>query len=564
MNRIVVLNSGGFDSVCLMHEVREAYPDWDIYSLFFDYGQPNVKEEKACAEKIAEKVEATFYEIKLPEFYWTKSTFYSGKETTSEDNYLEMRNLVFFSYAISVAESLEAEKIFAAVLKSFGYTDTSTEFLVYIRNIANMKGIDFITPFSDLVKVDLLSTVQHFKITPEDVFTCNYPVQGKACGKCTDCRVVQEIFNMVKPQCAVHSYLENTNISENKEFQEFVKNSPIDEIRVMHNNSCQLKCKHCYYGFSDMKSEPLTREEMVKVFQDSWNLGIKSFHFSGKEPLFDEEVFWYINYIRQHFFGARISIVSNGINVPKYIEDLKKLDLEKLSLSVDDVCNSNGVRKVSSVSEKALSALQNTDIPVEIFVDLHKNNYFKVYMILMYLYEKFGVKTFYIRTIVTLPNNKGEEVIQLSIEDLEDVVQQLKAFGERYADSSTTLVVSRSYSAKISEELNEDLEIKKLYRNQEEYHTTYLLDNVDVYFEFYCGRYENQITITPDGYILGCPSELSCDYTKLAVGNVREQSLKDLIAKGKDSMISENTLMQKNSCKDCWVLENSRLKTIDL
>lgn len=558
MNRIVVLNSGGFDSVCLMHEVREAYPDWDIYSLFFDYGQPNVKEERACAEKVAEKLEAIFYEIKLPEFYWTRSTFYSGKETTSEDNYLEMRNLVFFSYAISLSESLEAEKIFAAVLKSFGYTDTSTEFLVYIRNLASMKGIDFRTPFSEMEKLDLLQTVQHFKIQPEDVFTCNYPNNGKPCGECVDCKVVQEIFRMVKPQCAVHSYLENKNISKNSEFQDFVKNSPIEEIRVMHNNSCQLKCRHCYYGFSEMKSDPLTREEMTKVLEDSWNLGIKSFHFSGKEPLFDEEVFWYINYIRQHFFGAKISIVSNGINVPKYIESLKKYDLEKLSLSVDDIYESNGVRKVSSVSEKALSALQNTDIPVEIFVDLHKNNFSMVYNILKYLYEKFGVFTFYLRTIVTLPNNKDEEVIKLSVIELENVIRQLKNFGESYPDTHTTLVVTRSYSAKISEEHDTNLEIVRLYKNQEEYHTISFLDNVDVYFEFYCGRYENQITITPDGYILGCPSELSCDYTKLAVGNVREYSLKDLVVKGKEKMLSDNILMQKNFCKDCWVLENSR------
>lgn len=565
---MVVLNSGGFDSVCLMYEVREAFPDWKIYSLFFDYGQPNLNEEKSCAERVAKKVGAEFYVFKLPKFY-TRGTFYSGVSTTAEDNCLEMRNMVFFSYAISFAEFLKAEKIFAAILQSCGYIDTSTEFLVYIKNIARMKDIEFLTPFSEMTKYDLIRTVQHFKITSGDVFTCNYPVQGKPCKECPDCKVVEEIFESIKPQCAVHSYLEFPNISKNKEFQKFIKETPIDELRVMHNNSCQLRCKHCYYGFSEMTSEKLTREEMVKVLKDAWKLGINSYHFSGKEPLFDDEVFWYIDYIRRNFFGAKISLVTNGINVPKYIEDLKKYDLEKLSLSVDDLCESNGVRSLSScVSEKALTVLKDSGIPVEIFVDLHKNNFNMVYNILKYIYTKFGVRTFYIRTIVTLPNNKDEEVIQLTVEELDFVAKQLQKFGEECYDSYTILRVTRSYSSEIEKHTgfivpNNSIMVD-LYEKQEEYRATHLSDNVEVFFEFYCCRYESQITITPDGYILGCPSELATDYAKNSVGNVRDISLKDLIIKGKQQMLQENILMQKKSCKDCWILENSRLKDIDL
>lgn len=39
VEKIVVLNSGGFDSVCLSHEIDFENPDAHITDLFFDWGR---------------------------------------------------------------------------------------------------------------------------------------------------------------------------------------------------------------------------------------------------------------------------------------------------------------------------------------------------------------------------------------------------------------------------------------------------------------------------------------------------------------------------------------------
>ena len=50
MEKIVALNSGGFDSICMLHLLRDNYPSHEIKTLFFDYGQTMVEEEFTCAK----------------------------------------------------------------------------------------------------------------------------------------------------------------------------------------------------------------------------------------------------------------------------------------------------------------------------------------------------------------------------------------------------------------------------------------------------------------------------------------------------------------------------------
>ena len=48
--QIVALNSGGYDSVCLIHYLLETeYSGEEIVSVFFNYGQRNLEYERECA-----------------------------------------------------------------------------------------------------------------------------------------------------------------------------------------------------------------------------------------------------------------------------------------------------------------------------------------------------------------------------------------------------------------------------------------------------------------------------------------------------------------------------------
>ncbi len=89
----VVLNSGGFDSVCLLHDVVNSYYYQDqVLSVFFNYGQVNLEKERECAKNVARKLNVKHMEIEIAPISWSNSAMYSK----GDKEYLEMRNLIFF------------------------------------------------------------------------------------------------------------------------------------------------------------------------------------------------------------------------------------------------------------------------------------------------------------------------------------------------------------------------------------------------------------------------------------------------------------------------------------
>lgn len=198
--KILLLNSGGFDSVLLAQIVRDCYKKSEIINLFFEYGQANLEQEKSCSMKSAKRINAEFKSITLPPFNWTNSEFYNEKSYEISKQELEMRNMVFISYALSIAKACKCDGIFMAIIKGDEpfYYDCSGTFLSKIEDICADNDIIFATPLRELAKVDLLYPFYESGLDEDDFFTCDTPVNGKPCGKCPDCRVLEKLMNLIK------------------------------------------------------------------------------------------------------------------------------------------------------------------------------------------------------------------------------------------------------------------------------------------------------------------------------------------------------------------------------
>lgn len=196
-DKIVVLNSGGFDSVCLMHLTRELYPSAAIHSIFFEYG--NYLVEEKYARKVANNVNAVFKKIELPIFDWTKNDFYKDFKQGAND-YLEMRNLIFLSYALSYAESIQADFIGCAITVTADeqYYDTSLKFIEDFSRIAEAKNIKIWTPYRGKEKKDMVYDLLKYKITKEDFVSCNFALDDEPCGECEKCKEVNELYNFLE------------------------------------------------------------------------------------------------------------------------------------------------------------------------------------------------------------------------------------------------------------------------------------------------------------------------------------------------------------------------------
>lgn len=196
MSKIVVLNSGGFDSVVLMNYLHTIQGEKEIYSLHFLYGANNEKQQLECVNKVCEKVGAVSKIIQIPKIDWTQSNFFGSEEIDRSSQYLEYRNLIFLSYALSYAESIGAERVYLALLNHQDYPDTTLQFLQGLNSFSvPASGIDIDAPFIFDNKVRLAHISKYLGITKEDYFSCDNPQSdGTPCGVCNDCVALREIF----------------------------------------------------------------------------------------------------------------------------------------------------------------------------------------------------------------------------------------------------------------------------------------------------------------------------------------------------------------------------------
>lgn len=526
MNKAIILNSGGFDSVVMINSLVNT-TDTEFISLFFNYGQRNMKLERECARKVAEKFNLQHIEIDLPKLSWSNSTLCDKKNPTFVE-YLEMRNVIFLSYAMSLAESVKAEAIYSAILVNGKYTDTNKDFIEATRTYLNHFNIRFETPFSTRDKDDLGYLARAYDITKEDFFTCNNPKGKKPCNKCGDCLALNEIYDVIVDN--------NTTIKEwvkngvTDRFKHLYLTNPIGEARLLINNKCQFDCKHCFYGFDETISPDLSFEEMCGVIDQIAEIkSIKNIHFSGKEPLYNDLIFKYAEYIKEKHPHLTYDVVTNGVALPKYAEKIKEHGFRKVYLSVDDVDPNNlTIRPVGSFIINNIKLLQSHDIPVEVFLDAHKGNVSKIKDMIIYLHEEFKINEFFVRTVCPLGKGKTLNNI-LDVADMEQLHLDLKSI--RGAEDLTIAFHTQSGFTKAILEKEEGSELLNDICFVADTSFPYVTPHLRLFAEFFCSPCEDQITITSDGYLLGCATEVSSkNYDKISGGNVRDYSLSKLIS----------------------------------
>lgn len=192
----VILNSGGLDSITLMKYCYHILGDRNIHSIHFTYGALNEQQQLRCVNKVCQELGAKNVVIELPRMPWTKSDFFKkGVESTSEGQYLEYRNLIFMSYAISYAESIGAPWVSLALVNGNEYVDTTPTFVDGLSLIASQSNIGIFTPFLEHNKAMVCRLAKTLGVKREDFFSCDRPTpDGRPCEVCDCCKEISQIF----------------------------------------------------------------------------------------------------------------------------------------------------------------------------------------------------------------------------------------------------------------------------------------------------------------------------------------------------------------------------------
>ena len=196
--RILFLNSGGLDSLCVAKITREQYPDAYIKSLFFDFGTPNANRATVASKLISEKYcddwEKLYFKKETPEgqvdaasLFWTDCK-YLGTQVTAFPH-LPFQNLYFYFMAFAYAVCNDFEYVLTGIKHD---SIRKREFFIYfhkfIRSVSTFAMLELLPKLETPLMGEPKELIYH--ICKDDdlleyTVSCNLEEECGHCSKCT-------------------------------------------------------------------------------------------------------------------------------------------------------------------------------------------------------------------------------------------------------------------------------------------------------------------------------------------------------------------------------------------
>ncbi|MEN3014234.1 MAG: 7-cyano-7-deazaguanine synthase QueC [Endomicrobiia bacterium] len=203
--KCIILLSGGLDSTTTLYYLL--HKKFEPLCIIFDYGQRH-KKEINYAKKIAKNLNLKYYIVKI-DLPWKGSSLIDKKQKIPvhknlkfENNkipstYVPARNMIFLSYAVSLAEVTKINYIFygAHQIDFSGYPDCRKEFIYSFQKMVNVstklalsgKKIKIIAPFINYDKSQIIKLAVKLNVPLHLTWSC-YKGDKKPCGVCDACK----------------------------------------------------------------------------------------------------------------------------------------------------------------------------------------------------------------------------------------------------------------------------------------------------------------------------------------------------------------------------------------
>jgi 7-cyano-7-deazaguanine synthase len=206
----VILLSGGLDSATAAAIARKA--GYQLHALSFRYGQRHER-ELAAAKKVASFLGASSHRIiefdlraiggsaLTDQIEVPKGRRVDEMARGIPVTYVPARNTIFLSFALGLAERIEAEDIFfgANQLDYSGYPDCREAYIRAFEQMANLAtkaGVEgksrltIHTPLIHLTKAEIIKRGLDLGMDYALTWSCYDPMHdGRACGRCDSCQL---------------------------------------------------------------------------------------------------------------------------------------------------------------------------------------------------------------------------------------------------------------------------------------------------------------------------------------------------------------------------------------
>lgn len=146
----------------------------------------------------------------------------------------------------------------------------------------------------------------------------------------------------------------------------------INYMRISITDRCNLRCRYCMpEGISCVPMDDiLTFEEIERVCREAVDLGITRFKITGGEPLVRLGCASLIGMIRKLPGVQQVTMTTNGVELKKYLPELKAAGLDAVNISLDTLDPEKfpaitGCNRLARVLESIRAAV-DAGLPVKI------------------------------------------------------------------------------------------------------------------------------------------------------------------------------------------------------
>lgn len=318
------------------------------------------------------------------------------------------------------------------------------------------------------------------------------------------------------------------------------------------SNACNLHCNHCYFLDYSPIGVPISFQRWSEIIDESINMGIKHFHFSGREPFCDKRVPLLLEKMNNLSANQplKYGLVTNGtLLTNEYFEMLTKSRISYIEFSLEgDVLFNSTVRGTESYNS-VFNLIKNISdkSKVSITSTYFGNNLSSIER-MMDQFIKIGVSKFNIAPYLFFDKKSLSPVKEIDYKEMIKLVHFFYCYLENkkkneHVDIRISVTNRQAYdmftrnnelSSKIAKYIFEGKKmIFKIERNI-----------LEIHYPLLYVPYLSQIVITNDGLIIPCANDIHySQLEEISLGNIVDNGM-DAIMKKRLSFIS-NYINQK-------------------
>ena len=142
-------------------------------------------------------------------------------------------------------------------------------------------------------------------------------------------------------------------------------------------DTCNLSCRHCLFAASPAKTRSLAPELLESSVKQALELGCQLFSFTGGEPFLYPDFLPFLSKLLQENQGVHAAVLTNGMLLHQYLEELSTLDRLHIQISLDGLEKNHDKLRGKGSYQKLitnLESLKTAEIPFTISVAISSEN----------------------------------------------------------------------------------------------------------------------------------------------------------------------------------------------